>query len=95
MVKLIKDKKLVKITVARLCKLFGKSRQAFYSREDFLEGQYKTQIIVLELVAQIRRELPGIGTKKLYWCLREPFKIDHLFQYVNVFIIILIYTYLK
>jgi transposase InsO family protein len=25
-------------------------------------------------VAQIRRELPGIGTKKLYWCLREPFK---------------------
>jgi putative transposase len=28
----------------------------------------------LELVAQIRRELPGIGTKKLYWCLREPFK---------------------
>jgi putative transposase len=29
---------------------------------------------VLELVAQIRRDLPALGTKKLYRLLREPFK---------------------
>jgi len=29
---------------------------------------------VLELVAQIRRDLPELGTKKLYLLLREPFK---------------------
>lgn len=62
------------MSIGRLCKLFGKSRQAFYKREDYLEEQYQIQVIVLELVSQLRRELPGIGTKKLYWCLREPFK---------------------
>ena len=29
---------------------------------------------MLELVSQIRRDLPGLGTKKLYLLLREPFK---------------------
>ena len=29
---------------------------------------------MLELVSQIRRDLPGLGTKKLYRLLREPFK---------------------
>lgn len=72
--KLIQQKKLAKLSVGRLCKLFGKSRQAYYKREDFIEEQYQLHAIILELVLQIRRELPGIGTKKLYWCLREPFK---------------------
>ncbi len=30
--------------------------------------------MVLELVSQIRRDLPGLGSKKLYLLLREPFK---------------------
>jgi transposase InsO family protein len=73
-VKILKQKKLAKMSIGRLCKLFGKSRQAFYKREEYFEEQYQVQLIVLELVAQLRRELPGLGTKKLYWCLREPFK---------------------
>jgi len=62
------------MSIGRLCELFGKSRQAFYKREEYFEEQYQIQVIVLELVAQLRRELPGLGTKKLYLCLREPFK---------------------
>ncbi len=26
------------------------------------------------MIALLRRELPGLGTRKLYWCLREAFK---------------------
>jgi putative transposase len=70
----MKEKKLVKIDVGRLCKLFGKSRQAFYARQGFYNEQYHIHQIVLELVAQIRRDLPGLGTKKLYRLLHEPFK---------------------
>jgi len=61
--------------VGRLCKLFGKSRQAFYARQVFYNEQLHVNQIVLELVAQIRRYLPGLGTKKLYLLLREPFKM--------------------
>lgn len=62
------------MSVGRLCKLFGKSRQAYYKRTDYLEEQYQEQLIVLELVSQLLRDIPGLGTHKLYYCLREPFK---------------------
>ena len=62
------------MNVGRLCKLFGKSRQAFYARQAFYNEQFHVNQIVLELVSQIRRYLPGPGTKKLYLLLREPFK---------------------
>lgn len=62
------------MNVGRLCKLFGKSRQAFYARQQFYNEQYHIHQIVLELVIQIRRDLPGLGTKKLYRLLHEPFK---------------------
>ncbi len=62
------------MNVGRLCKLFGKSRQAFYARQEYYNEQFRVNQIVLELVSQIRRDLPGLGTKKLYLLLREPFK---------------------
>ncbi|GAC1427866.1 MAG: IS3 family transposase [Flavisolibacter sp.] len=62
------------MSVGRLCKLFGKSRQAYYQREAFYNEQYQVDQIAMELVAQVRRDLPGLGTKKLYRILREPFK---------------------
>ena len=55
-------------------RLFGKSRQAFYARQEYYNEQFHVNQIVLELVSQIRRDLPGLGTKKLYLLLREPFK---------------------
>jgi transposase InsO family protein len=60
--------------VGRLCKLFGKSRQAYYKRNEFITETQKDEMIALELVVGIRRELPGIGVHKLHWLMREPLK---------------------
>ena len=53
-----------------------KADKHFIKGKNIFEEQYQIQVIVLELVAQLRRELPGLGTKKLYLCLREPFKTN-------------------
>jgi putative transposase len=60
--------------IGRLCKLFGKSRQAYYKRNDFNEERQYAEMIALELVAGIRRELPGTGIHKLHWLMRQPLK---------------------
>jgi putative transposase len=49
----------------------GKSRQAFYQKEQHLAEQASEGMLVLDLVAAIRREIPGLGTHKLYRLL-EP-----------------------
>lgn len=54
--------------------LFGKTRHAFYDRLWFWEKQESSHAIVLEMVAEIRREIPRIGTRKLYYMLRTPLK---------------------
>lgn len=62
--------------IGRLCKLFGKSRQAYYKRNYFNEEKLQDEMLALELVAGIRRELPGIGVHKLYWLMRQPLKTN-------------------
>jgi len=52
--------------------LFGRTRHAFYDRLWFLTERDESYIIVLEMVAEIRREIPRIGTGKLYQMLRNP-----------------------
>lgn len=63
-----------KASVGRLCILFGKSRQAFYETLWFKEERDEAQYIALEMVAEIRREIPRIGTKKLYHMIKTPLK---------------------
>jgi transposase InsO family protein len=60
--------------IGRLCNLFGKSRQAYYDRNYFNEEKRKDEIVALELVVGIRRELPGLGGHKLHWLMRQPLK---------------------
>jgi len=60
--------------VGSLCKLFGKSRQAYYKKNWELSDQEQEDLIVLDMVAQVRRELPGLGLRKLYMCLYRPFR---------------------
>jgi len=60
--------------VGPLCKLFGKSRQAYYKKNWELSDQEQEELIVLDMVAQVRRELPGLGLRKLYMCLYRPFR---------------------
>lgn len=60
--------KTVFVTVGfeRLCKLFGKTRHAYYDKNWYLEQRYNDEKIVLELLMQIRREIPVLSTRTIY-----------------------------
>lgn len=64
--------------VGPLCRLFGKSRQAFYNRNWDLSEQEQIEIMVVELIRQVRRELPGLGGQKIYKCIYQPLRTNNL-----------------
>lgn len=76
--KLIKEKRITRMGIEPLCRMFGKSRQAYYQKEMHLSETGQTEEIVLELVAQVRRELPGLGLHKLYRCLYQPLRTNKI-----------------
>ena len=75
---LIKEKRITRMGVGPLCKLFGKSRQAYYKKNWALSDEEQADIIVLDMVAQVRRELPGLGIHKLYKCLYQPLRSNRI-----------------
>ncbi|WP_394798200.1 IS3 family transposase [Chryseobacterium indologenes] len=59
------------ISISRLCRLFGISRQAIYqSKQRFLAREHELQKVKI-LVQEIRMQLPKLGTRKLYYLLKE------------------------
>ena len=76
--KLIKEKRITRMGIEPLCRMFGKSRQAYYQKEMHLHETGQMEVFVLELVAQVRRELPGLGLHKLYRCLYQPFRTNKI-----------------
>jgi len=66
------------VGIGRLCMLFGKTRHAFYDKAWHLQERLETSHIVLEMVAQIRREIPRIGTPKLYHMIKKPLQSQGL-----------------
>lgn len=62
--------------VGRLCRLFGKTRHAYYDRNWFLDEREQATHFALEMVAEIRREIPRIGSRKLHFMLEKPLE-DH------------------
>lgn len=78
------------MSLSRCCRLFGVSRQAIYQKHHRLEQRAKELSKVKFLVQQIRMEMPRIGTRKLYYLLKDEFdshgiKIgrDALFTYLT------------
>ena len=63
-----------KVGIGKLCMLFGKTRHAFYDRTWFMAERLDDNQIVIEMVAQVRREIPRIGTRKLHHMLKTPLK---------------------
>ncbi|MEJ7660194.1 MAG: hypothetical protein WKG07_11505 [Hymenobacter sp.] len=61
------------MSVGRLCQLFGVSRQAFHQREHYTQHAHGQSMLVLDLVVALRKEIPGLGTRKLSLLLQEPF----------------------
>lgn len=59
---------------AYFCKLFGKSRQAFYTQKNQAENKGLQDALILKLVKEIREQLPRCGTSKLHTMLQPSFK---------------------
>ena len=60
--------------VRYFCALFGKSRQAYYEQIKNSDNQGFRDALVLKLVEEIRKDLPGSGTGKLHFMLQGAFK---------------------
>jgi hypothetical protein len=59
------------IGLQRLCRLFGKTRQAYYDHSNRVGSDKMTRELILELVRQTRKQLPRIGILKLHYMLKE------------------------
>ena len=64
-------------TMGLLCRLFGKSWQAYYQYRDTLSRQRLREEIVVQFVKDIRRLDPGIGGEKLHLMYRERFGANY------------------
>jgi transposase InsO family protein len=70
--------RFTKVGVGRLCRLFGKTRQSFYEKTWHYEGKLEDEFVVVEMVSEIRREMPKIGTNKLYQMLKGVFQNQNI-----------------
>ena len=77
--------------IAVLCRLFGKTRHAYYDSLWRREDSLVKEDIILQEVASIRKELSHVGTRKLHYMLRDklsPYQIqlgrDYLFDLLAV-----------
>jgi len=61
-----------KIGLGILCGLFGYSRQAYYKRQDQEEKQRMETAIIVHEVNRLRKKVPRMGGRKLFFKLREP-----------------------
>ena len=63
-----------KAGIGRLCRLFGKTRQSYYDKTWNCEERLENEFLVVEMVSEIRREMPKIGANKLYQMLKGTFQ---------------------
>lgn len=66
------------IPVSTFCRLFGKSRQAWYDIRGRAEEEVLQEQLMVELVQQIRIKLPRIGGIKLLSMLSDQFAAHHI-----------------
>ena len=61
-----------------LCRLFGKSRQAYYERSRYVATRRVEESTILSLVREARKDFPRMGTRKLLVYLKPKFEAMHL-----------------
>jgi hypothetical protein len=66
------------IGVERLCKLFGKTRHAYYDHQWRAKDTILRDDIILQLIEQVRQSLPRLGTRKLYHLIQPQLQEHHL-----------------
>lgn len=64
--------------VGKWCGLFGKSRQAFYEKQNAEEEYKYAEQIVVEMVLILRREMPRLGVRKLYFMLEGEIELHDI-----------------
>lgn len=52
--------------------MLGKSRQSYYRRKWSAARNYRRSVEVVDIVRQVRQQLPRVGTRKLQVILQEP-----------------------
>jgi len=57
--------------LARICRLFGITRQAFYKNIKYQKKSITKDHIILQLVIGIRKDHPRIGVRKIYYMIKE------------------------
>src|SRR5881227_1620389 len=66
------------IGLERLCRLFGKTRQAYYDHYWRNAGDQLQEALIVQLVRSIRQRLPKLGARKLLLLLEEDFSAHHI-----------------
>ena len=61
-----------------ICGLFGRSRQGWYHLEDNKSKQVLKKELVIQMVQDIRDDLPKTGTLKLQFMLKKSFEDHHI-----------------
>lgn len=79
-----------RVGIAVLCRLFGKTRHAYYDSIWRKENSLVKEDVVLQEVAKIRKDLPRLGTRKLHHVLKAnlmshqiSFGRDYLFDLLS------------
>jgi putative transposase len=77
-----------KETLVSACKLFGVNRQVYYRRMRSTSKRQETATKVVGMVLDIRKQMPRIGTRKLYYLLEGSLRElsvgrDKLFSILN------------
>ena len=62
----------MRVSIGHLCRLFGVSRQASCHRQHYAQRVRGHSLLVLDLVLALRREIPGLGIRKLHLLLHQP-----------------------
>jgi putative transposase len=60
-----------KETLVSTCGLFGVNRQVYYRRKRAIQRRQETASEVVNMVLEVRQQMPRIGTRKLYYLLQD------------------------
>lgn len=66
------------ISLQTICGLFGRSRQGWYHLEQNKSNGLLKKELVIQMVRQIRNDLPKTGTLKLLFMLKNAFQDHHI-----------------
>jgi transposase InsO family protein len=66
------------VNLSQVCTLFGISRQAHYQKQWREAEREEAEVLILELVRQVRRKHPRMGTRKLFFKLQPMLSAEGL-----------------